>query len=142
MSDDKQTMCDQDLFNEDVKKYSRRDLGIIVSGGIGAALLLPQSAQAFETVENDVEIQTQDGVCDAYFVTPKDGSHAAVLVWPDIFGLRPAFLQMGKRLAEAGYSVLVVNPFYRTKKSPVAMSASSTPIQEVSPLARICLFRQ
>jgi carboxymethylenebutenolidase len=129
-------MCDQDHFNEDVKKYSRRDLGIIVSGGIGAALLLPQSAQAFETVENDVEIQTQDGVCDAYFVTPKDGAHAAVLVWPDIFGLRPAFRQMGKRLAEAGYSVLVVNPFYRTKKSPVALNASNTPIQEVSPLAR------
>ena len=28
--------------------------------------------------------------------------HAAVLVWPDILGLRPAFRQMGKRLAESG----------------------------------------
>ena len=27
---------------------------------------------------------------------------------------------MGKRLAESGYSVLVVNPFYRTKKAPTA----------------------
>ncbi len=98
--------------------------------------MLPKSAYAIETAENDVEIKTPDGVCDAYFVTPKVGSHAAVLVWPDIFGLRPAFRQMGKRLAEAGYSVLVVNPFYRTKKSPVAMDASSTPIQEVFPLAR------
>ncbi len=129
-------MCDQDHFDEDIKKYSRRDIGVIVSAGIGTAFLLPKSTHAVEAVESDVEIKTADGVCDAYFVTPKDGAHAAVLVWPDIFGLRPAFRQMGKRLAEAGYSVLVVNPFYRTKKSPVAMSASSTPIQEVSPLAR------
>ncbi len=129
-------MCDQDHFDEDVKKYSRRDLGLMVSAGIGAALMLPKSAYAFETAENDVEIRTPDGVCDAYFVTPKVGAHAAVLVWPDIFGLRPALRHMGKRLAEAGYSVLVVNPFYRTKKSPVATDASSTPIQEVIPLAR------
>lgn len=129
-------MCDQDHFDEDVKRYSRRDLGVMVSAGIGAAFLLPQSAQAVEVAETDVEIKTPDGVCDAYFVTPQKGAHAAVLVWPDIFGLRPAFRQMGKRLAETGYSVLVVNPFYRTKKSPVAMSASSTPIQEVMPLAR------
>ena len=33
---------------------------------------------------------------------PTSGAHAAVLVWPDIFGLRPAFRQMGKRLAEQG----------------------------------------
>jgi carboxymethylenebutenolidase len=129
-------MCDQDHFDEDVKKYSRRDLGMIVSVGLGSALMLPKSAHAVDVAENDVEIKTPDGVCDAYFVTPKTGAHAAVLVWPDIFGLRPAFRQMGKRLAESGYSVLVVNPFYRTKKSPVAIIASSTPIQEVFPLAR------
>lgn len=129
-------MCDQDHFDEDAKKYSRRDLGVMVSAGIGAALLLPKSAYAVEVAENDVEIKTPDGVCDAYFVTPKEGAHAAVIVWPDIFGLRPAFRQMGKRLAESGYSVLVVNPFYRSKKAPVAKDASSTPIQEVFPLAR------
>jgi carboxymethylenebutenolidase len=129
-------MCDQDHFEEDLKKYSRRDLGILVSAGIGASLLLPRTAQAVEIAENEVEIQTPDGTCDAFFVTPKSGAHAAVLVWPDIFGLRPAFRQMGKRLAESGYSVLVVNPFYRSKKAPVAESATSTPIQEVMPFAR------
>ena len=51
---------------------------------------------------------------------PASGQHPAVLVWPDIFGLRPAFRQMGKRLAESGYTVLVVNPFYRTQKAPTA----------------------
>ena len=49
-------------------------------------------------------------------------------MWPDIFGLRPAFRQMGKRLAESGYSVLVVNPFYRVKKAPTADKGAATPI--------------
>jgi carboxymethylenebutenolidase len=57
-------------------------------------------------------------------------------MWPDIFGLRPAFRQMGKRLAESGYSVLVVNPFYRVKKAPTAEAGAATPIQDVMPLAR------
>jgi carboxymethylenebutenolidase len=70
--------------------------------------------------ETDVNITTPDGVCDAYFVHPSKGAAPAVLVWPDIFGLRPAFRQMGKRLAEAGYAALVVNPFYRTKKAPTS----------------------
>jgi carboxymethylenebutenolidase len=57
-------------------------------------------------------------------------------MWPDIFGLRPAFRQMGKRLAESGYSVLVVNPFYRVKKAPTADAGSATPLQQLMPLAR------
>jgi carboxymethylenebutenolidase len=73
-------------------------------------------------------------MCDAYFVHPSTGTAPGVLVWPDIFGLRPAFRTMGKRLAEQGYSVLVVNPFYRTKKAPTASNGAATPFQEVSPL--------
>ncbi len=65
-------------------------------------------------------IKTPDGTCDAHFVHPKTGAAPAVLVWPDIFGLRPAFRQMGRRLAESGYSVLTVNPFYRVQKAPTA----------------------
>ncbi len=57
-------------------------------------------------------------------------------MWPDIFGLRPAFRQMGKRLAESGYSVLVVNPFYRARKAPTAEAGTATPIQDLMPLAR------
>ena len=99
-------------------------------------MVLPRSANAAEVSERDVSIKTPVGECDAYFVAPKSGTHAAVLVWPDIFGLRPAFRQMGKRLAESGYSVLIVNPFYRTKKAPTAEKGANTPIQEVIPLAR------
>lgn len=129
-------MCDQDHFEEDLKKYSRREIGALAALGVGTAMMLPRTANAVEVAENDVRIKTPDGECDAYFVTPKSGAHAAVLVWPDIFGLRPAFRQMGKRLAESGYSVLVVNPFYRTKMAPIAENGANTPIPEVIPLAR------
>jgi carboxymethylenebutenolidase len=81
-------------------------------------------------------IKTPDGTCDAYFVHPTTGTAPAVLVWPDIFGLRPAFRSMGKRLAESGYSVVVVNPFYRKQKAPTASQGSATPIPELMPLAQ------
>lgn len=129
-------MCDQDHFEEDLKKYTRRDVGILAAMGMGAAMMLPRAANAAEVNEQDVMIKTPDGECDAFFVTPTNGAHAAVLIWPDIFGLRPAFRQMGKRLAESGYSVLVVNPFYRKQKAPTAANGASTPIGEVIPLAR------
>ena len=126
-------MCDQDHFAEDLKKYSRRDVGTIAAA-VGVAMALPRAAWAVDVKESDVTITTPDGMCDAYFVAPTAGAHAAVLVWPDIFGLRPALRQMGKRLAEDGYSVLVVNPFYRQKKAPTAAKGAQTPIPEVLPL--------
>jgi carboxymethylenebutenolidase len=128
-------MCDQDHFEEDLKKYTRRDMGVLAAA-VGVAVALPRAANAVDVKESDVTIKTADGECDAYFVAPATGAHAAVLVWPDIFGLRPAFRQMGKRLAESGYSVLVVNPFYRTKKAPTAPNGAQTPIPDVIPLAQ------
>jgi carboxymethylenebutenolidase len=99
------------------KELSRRQFGAL---GLGAGLvaMLPPVANAAEVTESEVEIKTPDGTCDAHFVHPAKGSAPAVLVWPDIFGLRPAFKQMGKRLAESGYAVLTVNPFYRIKHAP------------------------
>ena len=89
--------------------------------GVGLSAMLPRLADAADTTDAEVEIKTPDGVCDAYIVHPAKGRHPAVLIWPDIFGLRTAFRQMGKRLAEsASYTVLVINPFYRTKKAPTA----------------------
>jgi carboxymethylenebutenolidase len=129
-------MCDQDHFEEDLKKYqvTRREFGVAV--GVGVAFLLPKVVDAVAVTEADVTVTTPDGMCDAYFVHPATGTGAAVLIWPDIFGLRPAFRQMGKRLAESGYSVLVVNPFYRTKKAPTAPDGAKTPIPQVLPLAQ------
>jgi carboxymethylenebutenolidase len=99
-------------------ELSRRQFGALSLASIIA--MLPAVANAAEVSESEVTIKTPDGTCDAYFVHPKTGAHAAVLVWPDIFGLRPAFRTMGKRLAESGYSVLVINPFYRIQKAPTA----------------------
>jgi carboxymethylenebutenolidase len=125
-------MCDLN-DQEQLKKYTRRDFGAwAASAGVLAAL--PSVANAVAVVERDVIISTPDGGCDAYFVGPSAGAAPGVLVWPDVFGLRPAFRQMGRRLAESGYSVLVVNPFYRQKKAPTAAQGGQTPIAEVMPL--------
>ncbi len=126
-------MCDQDHFLEDLKKYTRRDIGSIAAA-VSLIALLPQGAYAQNVKESDVTIRTPDGECDAYFVTPGTGAHAAVLVWPDIFGLRPAMREMGKRLAGEGYSVLVVNPFYRMQKAPTAPQGAQTPIPQLLPM--------
>jgi carboxymethylenebutenolidase len=128
-------MCDQDHFEEDLKRYTRRDAGVLAAA-VGVAIALPRVANAVDVNESEVTVPTPDGECDAYYVAPITGRHAAVLIWPDIFGLRPAFRQMGRRLAEAGYSVLVVNPFYRTQRAPTAPQGAATPIPEVRPLAQ------
>jgi carboxymethylenebutenolidase len=125
-------MCDEH-FEEDLKKYTRRDVGVMAAA-VGFYAMLPRSANAQQVKESDVTIRTPDGECDAYFVTPASGAHPAVLVWPDIFGLRPAMRDMGKRLAEEGYSVLVVNPFYRQQKAPTAPQGAATPLQELFPM--------
>jgi len=133
-------MCDQDHFDEDRGDYearglvTRRQFGVLLGAGI--SMMLPQVANAVAVTESDVNVTTPDGTADCYFVRPASGAAAGVLVWPDIFGLRPAFRQMGKRLAESGYSVLVVNPFYRTKKAPTADAGAATPIPQLMPLAR------
>src|SRR5262252_1343516 len=127
-------MCDLDT-QEDLKKYTRRDVGVLAAA-VGVVAMLPRASNGVDVKESDVNIKTPDGECDAYFVAPSSGASAAVLVWPDIFGLRPAFRQMGKRLAESGYAVLVVNPFYRTKKAPTAPNGAQTPIPDVLPLAQ------
>jgi carboxymethylenebutenolidase len=130
-------MCDQNHFEDDRREFEAR--GLVSRKQFGAvlgAVILPAVANAATVREQDVTITTPDGACDAYFVHPASGAAPAVLVWPDIFGLRPAFRQMGKRLAESGYAVLVVNPFYRTKKAPTAAEGTNTPFPEVMPLAR------
>jgi carboxymethylenebutenolidase len=133
-------MCDQDQFEQDRQEFearglvTRRQFGVLL--GAGVALMLPQVANAVAVSESDVTVTTPDGTADCYFVHPTTGTAPAVLVWPDIFGLRPAFRQMGKRLAETGYSVLVVNPFYRVKKAPTAEQGSATPIPSLIPLAQ------
>ncbi len=133
-------MCDQIHFDDDLEDFesrglvTRKQFGAIL--GAGMAMMLPSVANAAAVTESDVTVTTPDGSADCYFVHPASGSAPGVVFWPDIFGLRPAMRQMGKRLAESGYSVLVVNPFYRTKKAPTASQGGSTPIAEVMPMAQ------
>jgi carboxymethylenebutenolidase len=128
-------MCDQD-FEEDLKLWeakglvTRKQFGAIL--GAGVAMMLPQVANAVTVTESDVNIKTPDGTADCYFVHPATGTAPGVVVWPDIFGLRPAFRQMGKRLAESGYSVLVINPFYRSRKANT--TTTNPAINEMAPL--------
>ena len=115
-------MCEHDDLDEFARRsneVTRRQFGAMTLGA-GLVAALPRLANAAETSGQDVEIKTADGTADAYFVHPVKGKHPGVLIWPDIFGLRPAFKQMATRLAESGYSVLVINPFYRTQKAPTA----------------------
>lgn len=123
-------MCDNDSI-DDMNEYARRSteltrrrFGALSLAG-GLAMMLPPVAGAADVTETDVEVRTPDGVADAYFVHPSSGVHPGVLMWTDIMGLRPAFKAMGKRLAQSGYSVLVPNPFYRSRKAPVVPEGAS-----------------
>jgi carboxymethylenebutenolidase len=133
-------MCDQDHFDNDRKEFeigglvTRKQFGVML--GAGVAMMLPKVANAVAVTESEVMVKTPDGNADCYFAHPASGTAAGVLLWPDIFGLRPAMRQMGKRLAESGYSVLVVNPFYRAQKAPTATAGAATPIADLMPLMR------
>lgn len=103
----------------------RRDfVALTTAVGVGAALGTASAADAAVT-EKDVTIKTRDGNCDAVFAYPATGAHAAVIIWTDIFTVRPVFREMARRLAGEGYAVLVPNPFYRTQKAPLAFGPAS-----------------
>lgn len=117
-------MCDERIV-DDWNRYlrrtgslTRRQFGAL-SVGAGMAMLLPRPAGAVEVTGADLDVATPDGTADCHFVHPASGTHPGVLIWPDALGLRPAFRRMGERLAESGYSVLVVNQYYRTTRAPV-----------------------
>lgn len=118
-------MCDDHTEESNEAYFARTGLSrrTFTAAGLTATLAACATAEppggAVEIAGKDVEIKTPDGVCDAYLSAPKKGKHAAVLVWPDIMGLRPAFRTMGDRLAKSGYAVLTINPFYRKQKGMV-----------------------
>src|SRR5678816_3876050 len=106
-----ENMCEQDQFEKDRQEFearglvTRRQFGVLL--GAGVAMMLPGVVNAVAVTDGDVTVTTPDGTCDAYFVHPASGTAPGVLLWPDIFGRRPAMHQMAKRLAESGFSVLV-----------------------------------
>lgn len=122
-------MCD-DRTERDIdshwqsRGFTRRDFNTTLSLAALAALL-PPPANASEIEAGDVLVRTADGEADCYLAHPVDGRHAGVILWPDIKGIRPAFRMMGERLAGSGYSVLVVNPYYRSARGEVVQPGES-----------------
>jgi len=105
---------------ESTTDLSRRDfVALTLAAGLAAAAgeKLVSAAELPVMVMN-VDVKTPDGMCDAMFIHPTSGSHPGVLIWADAFGLRPAMVDIGKRIAAEGFSVLVPNPYYRMTKAP------------------------
>ena len=121
-------MCDENTDREAdnyLSKMTRRRFSKLAAGTALVAML-PPVANAKATTTQEVRIKTPDGECDALFVHPTGGgAHPAVLMWPDILGLRPAFREMATRLAASGYAVLCINPYYRDAQAPVVQVGAS-----------------
>src|SRR6478672_2126840 len=119
------SMCDSEYgkpFIVDTSMTRRSAVLALSSAAVMAGL--PTAAFAANVTETDVMVPTPDGSADAVLFHPAgSGSWPAVLMWPDILGLRPVFREMGRRLAAEGYTVLVPNPFYRTKRAPIVTGA-------------------
>ena len=103
-------MCDSDNNQSFVvdASFTRRSIMLTMSSVVAVASL-PACAAAANVTESDVTVRTPDGSADAALFHPAGaGSWPAVLMWPDILGLRPVFREMGRRLAAEGY---VTGPF-------------------------------
>lgn len=145
-------MCDDSTESDNqswlsATRLKRRELGALGVGVVAAAWIPgckdddaagsaagadmgADAGKGSATTSSMVDIQTPDGTVDAYFVHPQSGKHPAIIMWPDILGLRDAFRTMGSRIAAQGYAVLVVNQYYRTSKAPVLASWDEWQTQE------------
>ncbi|MEO8723583.1 MAG: dienelactone hydrolase family protein [Sphingobium sp.] len=126
-------MCDKFTETENERWLADQSLGrrafTVMSGAAAVAALVPgcrastKAAPVITPVTSQmVHIPTPDSVADAFFIHPTNGHHPAIIMWPDIAGLRDAYKEMGSRLAQAGYAVLVVNQYYRSAPAPVLSS--------------------
>ena len=108
-------MCTQDQVNT-MSTVNRRQFAVLgASGALAACSTMdPAGVGASGLTERMVTFAAPGGTFDGVFIHPAEGKHPAVILWPDIAGLRPAKIMMGRRLAEAGYAVLVANPYYRS----------------------------
>lgn len=122
MCDDR-TMEEDEAFLDPAGQTTRRNFTMLSAAALAACATSPANAHTLRAQE--VQVATPDGSADAYFVHPASGRHPGVLLWPDIRGLRPAFRTMGRRLAESGYAVLVVNPYYRERQGAVIAPGES-----------------
>jgi carboxymethylenebutenolidase len=106
-------------MTEESNSISRREFAAL-SLAASVAVAGRASAAAGDMVDTDVSVTTPSGTCDAALIHPKGkGPFPAVILFTDVFGLRPTMREMAARLAASGgYAVLVPNPYYRTTKAP------------------------
>lgn len=121
---DELTVQDNERFLRQAGRLTRRRFNTLAIGS-AVAMVLPPVANAADIAGANVNIPTPDGMADCYFVHPTAGKSPGVIIWPDVVGLRPAFRAMGERLAQSGYAVLVVNPYYRKARAPVVPEGAS-----------------
>ncbi len=136
-------MCDDVTESENQTflreaRLTRRQVGVGATAAAtlfatGCASSSPSDASArhsspseqdgvLEVKSRIARIETEAGTAEAFFVAPTEGSHPGVLLWPDVAGLREAYEKMATRLAQAGYAVLAVNPYYRSSPLPIMTS--------------------
>lgn len=121
-------MCTKDTLLAEARArrtlaMSRRDFNLSALSAAAVAAL-PRVAEAAPTMESTVDVPTPDGTADCFFVHPRRGRYPGVMLWPDFMSLRPAYEQLARRLASAGYSVLVINQYYRGAKAPIVREAN------------------
>ena len=98
------------------QSISRREFTAL---SVAAGVSIAAGVSGDETIDADVLVKTPSGTCDAALIRPRGNGHwPAVILFPDVFGLRPTMRIMAKRLATVGYTVLVPNPYYRSAKAP------------------------
>lgn len=120
-----------------IDDLSRREFMTAAAAAGLVAAAGAATAAAPRMVEHDVEINTADGLCNAAFMHPAEGAHPGVLIWTDVFGLRPVFRAFGRRVAALGYSVLVPNPFYRFTHAQVIADPSTFDFKDPSARAKL-----
>ena len=111
-------MCEEHKLAEWAKQtISRRQFGALTGAAALTACASGESASQAQPLpglkERGVNFATPDGTLDGFFVQPDTGNHPAVILWPDIASIREAKRNIARKLAQAGYAVLVVNPYYR-----------------------------
>ncbi len=123
-------MCDDLTVHEEdaalaAKGMSRREFAAVGAAAVMAGCAgVDGNAKAAGLKEALVTIDTPDGKADCFFVHPARGKAPGIIMWPDIAGLREAYKTMGRRLAQAGYAVLVVNQYYRSSPAPIMATMS------------------
>ena len=138
-------MCDDITERENAQHLRNQGISrrVFTGAGVSAAIALywsraiaamPVAAGNLALTSETVTIPTADGECDAYWVRPAEGKHPAVIMWPDVHGIRPAFHAMGERLAKSGYAVLVVNPYYRSHTGQITPDGKSIADPEIREL--------